>query len=118
MLFRSLAQIAIQEVTLARAALDVPENKHQTNLFATNDNGVDAVSPDHVVRHCHIIDSIKTLDELKLLRSVYGDMLHVVGVYAPIELRIQRLAREAGDEVVQTLIDRCYVGLLNRDGLS
>lgn len=101
-----LAQIAIQEVTLARAALEVPENKHQTNLFATNDNGVDAVSPDHVVRHCHIIDSIKTLDELKLLRSVYGDMLHVVGVYAPIELRIQRLAREAGDEVVQTLIDR------------
>ncbi len=100
-----LAQIAIQEVTIARAALGESENRNQAKLFPANDESV-VVTPDHVVRHCHIIDSIKTLDELKLLRSVYGDMLHVVGVYAPIELRIQRLASEAGEDAVQSLINR------------
>ena len=42
-------------------------------------------------RWCHIVDSIKNPAELSLLREVYGDMLWVIGVTAPEEVRRARL---------------------------
>ncbi|MBP8019392.1 MAG: deoxycytidylate deaminase [Hylemonella sp.] len=42
-------------------------------------------------RKCHIIDSIKNQEELDLLRTVYRESLYVVGVFAPVEHRINRL---------------------------
>ncbi len=98
-----LAQVAIQQITVTRAALKEERAKGQADFFIDPQG---AVSPAYSERHCHIIDSIKNVEELRLLRSVYGDMLHVVGVYAPIEQRIQQLNKRNSPEVIQRLIDR------------
>ena len=42
-------------------------------------------------RRAYIIDSLKNMDELRLLRKVYGRMLCVIGVFAPDQLRRERL---------------------------
>ncbi|MFC0587944.1 anti-phage dCTP deaminase [Novosphingobium aquiterrae] len=42
-------------------------------------------------RRAYIIDSIKHKDELDLLRSIYGDSLCVIGVFAPDQIRNKRL---------------------------
>ncbi|MGB7388080.1 MAG: anti-phage dCTP deaminase [Pseudomonas neustonica] len=99
-----LARFAIREITLAReAAQKEAEDAREPDLFEPEGAVVPKVTP----RYCHIIDSVKHVDELRLLRSVYGEMLHVVGVYSPIELRIARLERTKGvDDQVHELIDR------------
>lgn len=43
-------------------------------------------------RRAYIIDSIKNLDELALLRLIYGDLLTVIGVFAPDKVRAARLS--------------------------
>ena len=101
-----LAQLAVQEITLARGLNKTSSQTREPGLFDGVDTANGALAPASPVRHCHIIDSIKTTAELQLLRSVYGDMLHVVGVYAPIELRIERLGRKMKDEEIYRLIDR------------
>lgn len=101
-----LARVAIKKITLAREALNVDRNESQASLFTSQDSDED-LKPIYSIPSCHIIDSIKNIEELKLLRSVYGDMLHVVGVYTPIDMRIERLSKRVnrGDHV-QLLIDR------------
>ncbi|MDO3522780.1 anti-phage dCTP deaminase [Ralstonia pseudosolanacearum] len=102
-----LARVAIKKITLAREALNVDRNnQNQASLFDSEDSDED-LKPIYSIPSCHIIDSIKNIEELKLLRSVYGDMLHVVGVYTPIDMRIEKLSKRAnkGDHV-QLLIDR------------
>ncbi|WP_143515559.1 anti-phage dCTP deaminase [Pseudooceanicola marinus] len=42
-------------------------------------------------RIAYVIDSIKNIEELKLLRSIYRDTLVVVGVFAPESQRSERL---------------------------
>lgn len=42
-------------------------------------------------RRAYIIDSIKHMQELELLRSIYGESLCVIGVFAPDQIRSQRL---------------------------
>lgn len=42
-------------------------------------------------RRAYIIDSLKNLEELALLRNIYRESLCVVGVFAPDEIRRQRL---------------------------
>jgi deoxycytidylate deaminase len=42
-------------------------------------------------RRAYIIDSLKNLEELTLLRNIYHDSLCVIGVFAPDEIRRQRL---------------------------
>jgi deoxycytidylate deaminase len=67
----------------------------------------DALVPEP--RRCaFIIDSLKNPAELALLRQVYGDMLWVFGVFAPEEVRRDRLQnRERWDESQLTeLFDR------------
>lgn len=58
-------------------------------------------------RVCHIVDSIKNQEELDLLRTVYREMLYVVGVFVPLEQREQSL-KQRGLEPHETyqLIDR------------
>ncbi|MBS4088105.1 anti-phage dCTP deaminase [Pseudomonas rustica] len=100
-----LARFAIRRITLEREeAQQASEKIREPDFFETPES---AVVPKVTVRYCHIIDSIKHIDELKLLRSVYGDMLHVVGVYSPIEMRIARLERAKGPgDHIHDLIDR------------
>lgn len=44
-------------------------------------------------RICHVIDSVKNVDELKLLRLIYGEALIAVGVFSPVEIRKKNLER-------------------------
>ena len=100
-----LAQRAIRRIWLARRKADPAEvdDRDQPALFG--DDPV-AVKPAPVLRTCHIIDSVKNSEELQLLRSVYGHMLHVIGVYAPIEKRVAKLqSRMARPEDVHRLIN-------------
>lgn len=46
-------------------------------------------------RRAYIIDSLKNVEELNLLRSIYGETLCVFGVFAPDNLREKRL-KDAG----------------------
>jgi deoxycytidylate deaminase len=99
-----LAQLAIQSIKQSRTASPDVSNDSQSNLFEVTS---DAIIPAPVLRNCHIIDSIKNEDELGLLRSVYGDLLHLVSVYTPLPLRVNELKRRLqnnGD--VHKLIDR------------
>lgn len=101
-----LAAEAIKLILQARSQLN-PTLTEQNCLFENQEKQDYIVSPTPVLRHCHIIDSIKNIEELRLLRSVYGDMLHVVGVYTPIELRIESLSRKvSGQDEIHALIDR------------
>lgn len=58
-------------------------------------------------RRAYIIDSLKNPEELVLLKSIYRDTLCVVGVFAPDEIRRQRL-RDANfaHDAVDTIIRR------------
>ena len=42
-------------------------------------------------RRAYIIDSLKSMEELQLLRDIYRDTLCVIGVFAPDKLRDERL---------------------------
>lgn len=44
-----------------------------------------------VRRYCTIIDSLKNPGEVERLRTVYGDLFWLLGVFAPEEVRISRL---------------------------
>lgn len=59
-------------------------------------------------RHAHIIDSLKNPAELALLREVYGDMLWVFGVFAPEDIRKDRLKNIEGwhENQFSDLLDR------------
>jgi deoxycytidylate deaminase len=97
-----LAALAIKEIYAARSDVPPPISNDEMG----EDTPARTIVPTPLVRHCHIIDSIKNGDELRLLRSVYGEMLYVVGVYAPIEKRIENLEGRTSGEAVETLIDR------------
>jgi deoxycytidylate deaminase len=58
-------------------------------------------------RTCHIINSIKNQAELNLLRTVYREVLYVVGVFAPISQRESRLQNKGlnGPDIAK-LMDR------------
>ena len=60
------------------------------------------------LRHAHVIDSLKNPAELSLLREVYGDMLWVIGVFAPEGIRKNRLKNLEGwaESKISALFDR------------
>lgn len=58
-------------------------------------------------RRAYIIDSLKNLEELTLLKRIYGETLIVMGVFAPDEIRKVRLENAGVDEArVKSIIDR------------
>jgi len=58
-------------------------------------------------RVCHVIDSIKNQEELDLLRTVYREMLYVIGVFSPLDLREANLKKSGlGAVHISQLIDR------------
>ncbi|MFD2174781.1 anti-phage dCTP deaminase [Rhodobacter lacus] len=59
-------------------------------------------------RIAYIIDSIKNIDEAELLRSVYGDSLILIGVFAPDAIRNKRLKIKEGKK-------QTFVEILKRD---
>lgn len=102
-----LAQLAIHEITTRRESEE--SKKSHSEQMSSEERGKqeNVVFPSPTVRYCHIIDSIKNTDELDLLRSVYGRLLHVVSVYSPVDLRVQELGKRLGDKSkVYEIIDR------------
>ncbi|WP_431049465.1 anti-phage dCTP deaminase [Roseateles sp. L2-2] len=71
-------------------------------------NGRSALSQTFVPRRvCHLIDSIKNQQELDLLRTVYREVLYVVGVYSPLPYRDTALRLEGLDDAdISELMDR------------
>lgn len=67
-------------------------------------------SQDHVPlpgRRAYIIDSIKNKEELELFRRIYGETLCLFGVFAPDELRRQRLQNNGTKSTdIQKILDR------------
>lgn len=61
------------------------------------------------LRRVHIIDSLKHPEELKLMRSTYGEIFWLVGVFAPFNVRKDRLVHQ--EEFVEDSIS----GLAQRD---
>jgi len=70
-----LVDLAIDKISTERGVKD-PERGYQPR------------------RRCYIIDSIKNINELEALRAVYGETLHCIGVYAPIQVRVSQLAMD------------------------
>jgi deoxycytidylate deaminase len=103
-----LAQLAIRQIaTVRERQKEARTDPNQLPLEGMSPPDHAPVIPTPIVRHCHIIDSIKNTDELQLLRSVYGPLLHVISVYSPLSLRSQELERKLGDRSeVYKLIDR------------
>ncbi len=58
-------------------------------------------------RMAYIIDSLKNTEELELLKHIYGDMLCVVGVFAPDAVRNSRLIDSGSPpNITKALMDR------------
>ncbi|MCP1237757.1 deaminase [Gluconobacter kondonii] len=70
-----------------------------------NDNSNNVIIPR---RRAYILDSIKHISELKLLREVYGETVILMGIFAPDELRRERLTKNG---VIKDQID----SILSRD---
>lgn len=86
-----LAELAINSIRLER-------EKHK------RDSGAERYETRRI---CHIIDSIKNQEELELLRTIYRDMLYVIGVFSPLEIRVANLRKRGlDDRQIWNLIDR------------
>lgn len=70
----------------------------------------EGISVTRKLRHVHIIDSIKHPDELLLLKSTYGEIFWTVGVFAPYDVRNQRLTTQGNLDPTQVnnIIQRDY----------
>ena len=103
-----LAKLAIRKISLDRTEeqqkFEEAKKEGHPDLFKNESDT--ALVPNVTLKWCHIIDSIKHIDELRLLRSIYGDMLYVVGVYSPIEMRISRLETILDGSAIHQLINR------------
>lgn len=62
-----------------------------------------------VRRYCTIIDSLKNPGEVERLRTVYGDMFWLLGVFAPEDVRISRLkAASPNNAYIHRISDQDY----------
>jgi dephospho-CoA kinase len=58
-------------------------------------------------RRAYIIDSIKNLEELELLKQIYGRTLLLIGVFAPDQIRKTRLINDGAlEDDVRAVLDR------------
>ncbi|WP_120266080.1 anti-phage dCTP deaminase [Pseudomonas sp. TMW 2.1634] len=103
-----LAKLAVKKISISRASEQAKaaaaKKAEHPDLF--NNESDNELVPNVTLKWCHIIDSIKHVDELRLLRSIYGEMLYVIGVYSPIEMRISRLEGALKGGSAHDLIDR------------
>ena len=89
---RYLAEKAIEQITRQRQSVGGYRDSDGRRL----------VQP---VRAAYIIDSIKNIEEYQLLRQVYGQSLLLFGVFAPDELRRERLVTNGTDDKA---VDRIF----------
>ena len=88
-----LAEFAIAEIHSERAeAIGTSNHLDDTNYESR--------------RYCYIIDSLKNIEELRLLRSVYTDNFYQIGIFSPLDERIKNLigkgfANIEADEIIK-----------------
>lgn len=79
-------------------------------MFRQNDGGYKNVDRRKIMipaRRAFIIDSLKNNEEIDLLKKVYGNIVVLVGVFAPDEIRSERLIHSGiPKEIVQNIISR------------
>ncbi|MCW3160818.1 anti-phage dCTP deaminase [Chryseobacterium oryctis] len=89
-----LAELAIQEIHLSR-------------LREAKENGIDEPKSEDFKsrRKCYIIDSLKTTDELKLLRKVYTDNFYQISVFSSLNDRKENLKNKgfSPEEIVRII---------------
>lgn len=92
---------------LAAKAIEKIAERRSLDGFKKSADGSDVPIS---LRCVHVIDSLKNPDELKLLRDTYGDMFWVFGVFAPKDVREDRLrhAQRADEQNLQEIIKRDY----------
>lgn len=89
---------------MAKIIEKVAVYRHDKGGYLASEKGVLVTQPR---RWAHIIDSIKNPAELSVLRDVYGEMLWVIGVFAPEEIRKKRLSDQGWDpNKISELFDR------------
>jgi deoxycytidylate deaminase len=83
-----LADCVIERIALAR---------QRNDGFYPSDNGTPEVPKQ--LRLAYIVDSLKNPAEVARLRQIYGDLLWVITVFAPHEVRKRRLCSAGGDDI-------------------
>jgi len=82
-----LAELAINKIRVSRGESDITKIKSR--------------------RKCFIIDSLKNFEELKLLRSIYGDIFYLFSIFSPEKERKENLlskglSQPESDELIET----------------
>lgn len=100
-----LRQICGKSYLAAKAVEQIAERRDEEGFGKT----ADGQAVPKKLRQVHIIDSIKHPEELKLLRSTYGEIFWLVGVFAPLAVREQRLTSQQN-------LDKAAIGaIVQRD---
>lgn len=86
----------------------IAKNRDDNDGFQDPGDGSEKPIPKQK-RWVHIIDSIKHPEELKILKRTYGDILWLFGVFAPLQVRKERLKDlQVSDVSATSIIDRDY----------
>jgi deoxycytidylate deaminase len=84
-----LAELAVQKI-----AFDRLKNKDKEETYQSR-------------RQCYIIDSIKNVDELELIKIVYRDIHYAIGAFSSMDIRRQNLKGKNMTEIqIDNLMDR------------
>ncbi|MCT4643679.1 MAG: anti-phage dCTP deaminase [Carboxylicivirga sp.] len=89
-----LAEFAIREIIDNKMSYNSPSDI-ENEKFKTK-------------RICYIINSVKHPDEIKLFNEVYRNIFYTIGIFSPIDLRLQRLGKkiEGSGVNIHELINR------------
>lgn len=79
----------------AIASIVATRDEESDEVIGAGDEAVgDKPLSGYLRRHAYILRSLKTQDEVEMLRAVYGSRLFLIAAYAPDEVRLQHLTNE------------------------
>ncbi len=103
---RTLGNDVLAKMAIAKISAD---RRKSYGEFSDRANEGEKAPDKQIQAHriCHVIDSVKNVDELKLLRLIYGEALFAIGVFSPVEIRKKNLGRPGAlnAEDINKLID-------------
>jgi deoxycytidylate deaminase len=70
----------------------------------------DKVRVPEKLRRVHLIDSLKRPEEIELLRSTYGEIFWLIGVFAPLTIRSSRLKyqQSLSEQAINVIVHKDY----------
>lgn len=92
---------------LAAKAVEVIAEQRDIDGFGKTTDGQ---SVPKKLRRVHIIDSLKHPEEIKLLRATYGEIFWLIGVFAPLAVREERLEYQEhlDGQAISAIMQRDY----------